>query len=144
MKVTRGRCAVYGHDLVAGRAVELSVSLPASPSQVAAVARVPDHHVVAGAAVVRIDPAGAARQRVVAGAAVQRVVAGAAVDEVVAVAAGQRVVAVAAGDRVVVVAAVDGCDLVSVAAPFLVDDDGVDAAEAGDQDLAKFARRTCR
>ena len=67
-----------------------SVSVPAWPfDRVAAVARVPD-------------------ERVVAGAELGKVIAAAAGDGVVAVAAEQHVVAVAAGDGVVAGAAVDG------------------------------------
>ena len=90
--------AGVGHHLSPAEPLNWKVSLPrVAVDRLAAVARVPDHQVVAGAAVVRID-AGPARQRVVAGAAVQRVVAGVAVEQVDAVAAVQRVVAVAAVD----------------------------------------------
>ena len=71
--------AVEQHRVGAGLALD----------DVAAVARVPD-------------------ERVVAGAQQRHVVAAAAGDQVVAVAAEQHVVAVAAGDRVVAGAAVDG------------------------------------
>ncbi len=87
------------HPAVVGRDADVLVDVGAVEYQrigavlafdgVAAVARIPDEGVVAGAAE-------------------QRVVAAAAGDDVIAVAADQRVVAVAAGDGVVAVAAVDG------------------------------------
>ena len=99
--------ARVGHHLVAGRAVELErVVAGFAVHGFAAVARVPDHQVVAVAAQVRID-AGPAGQRVCVGAADERVVAGAAVQDVVADAARESLAAGAAGDGVVAVAAVD-------------------------------------
>ena len=127
--------ARVGHRVVARPAVELErVVAGLAVHGLAAVARVPDHQVVAVAAQVRID-AGAAGQRVRAGAADERVVAGAAVQDVVAGAARERLAAGAAGDRVVAVAAVEhrhvrvGEDAVDVR-----DEDRVVAGAALDED----------
>ena len=120
-----------------------TVSLPAPPSlRSRAVARVPDHPVVAGLAE-DLVVAGAAGQSVVAVAAEEQIVAALAEQDVVAGLAEEQVVARAAGERVVAVAAeeVRGRQR----AVGLVERDRVVAAQAEDLDRGGVGDcRPCR